>query len=70
MLEQVGIGAGVLIAGVLAAAMTKPDTFRVERQATMKAPPAKLMGPFFDMDHLIRKDFEAGLANLGALAER
>jgi hypothetical protein len=31
---------------------------------------AKLMGLFCDMDKMIGKDFEAGLANLKALAER
>lgn len=30
---------------------------------------AKLMGVFFNMDRMIGKDFEAGLANLKALAE-
>jgi hypothetical protein len=30
---------------------------------------AKAMGMFMDMDAMIGKDFEAGLANLGALAE-
>jgi hypothetical protein len=31
---------------------------------------SKLMGVFFDMDQMIGRDFEAGLANLKALAER
>jgi hypothetical protein len=31
---------------------------------------AKLMGLFCDMDKMIGKDFEAGLANLKTLAER
>lgn len=31
---------------------------------------AKLMGLFFDMDNLVGKDFEAGLANLKAAAEK
>ncbi|CAN5254589.1 hypothetical protein BH10PSE18_BH10PSE18_05950 [soil metagenome] len=31
---------------------------------------AKLMGLFFDMDTLVGKDFEAGLANLKATAEK
>jgi carbon monoxide dehydrogenase subunit G len=30
---------------------------------------AKVMGIFFDMDHMIGKDFETGLANLKALTE-
>jgi hypothetical protein len=31
---------------------------------------AKLVGLFIDMDHMIGRDFEAGLANLKALAEQ
>ncbi|MNX85021.1 Polyketide cyclase / dehydrase and lipid transport [compost metagenome] len=31
---------------------------------------AKVMGIFFDMDKMIGKDFEAGLANLKALSEK
>ena len=31
---------------------------------------SKLMGVFFDMDHMIGRDFEAGLANLKTVAER
>ena len=31
---------------------------------------SKLMGTFFDMDKMIGKDFEAGLANLKAVAEK
>ena len=31
---------------------------------------SKLMGLFFDMDIMIGKDFEAGLANLKAAAEK
>jgi hypothetical protein len=30
----------------------------------------KLMGLFLDMDRMIGKDFETGLANLKALAEK
>ena len=30
---------------------------------------AKVIGLFVDMDHVIGKDFEAGLANLKAIAE-
>jgi hypothetical protein len=31
---------------------------------------SKLMGVFFDMDNMIGKDFEAGLASLKAIAEK
>jgi len=31
---------------------------------------AKVMGVFFNMDHMIGKDFEAGLANLKTATEK
>jgi hypothetical protein len=31
---------------------------------------AKVVGLFLDMDHMIGKDFEAGLANLKAITEK
>ena len=44
--------------------MTTPaGTFRVERSTHIDAAPA-------NMDKLVGKDFEAGLANLNAQAER
>ena len=42
MLKTVGIIIAVLIAGVLVLAATKPDTFRVQRAAGIKAPPEKV----------------------------
>lgn len=42
MLKIIGIIAAVLIAGVLVLAAMKPDTFRVERSASIKAPPEKV----------------------------
>jgi carbon monoxide dehydrogenase subunit G len=45
MLKIVGIVAAVIavgIAGILAYAATKPDTFRVQRAASIKAPPEKI----------------------------
>jgi carbon monoxide dehydrogenase subunit G len=45
MLKIVGILVGIIavgIAGVLAYAATKPDTFRVQRAASIKAPPEKI----------------------------
>ena len=32
--------------------------------------PAKVMGLFFSMDRIVGKDFETGLANLKAIAEK
>jgi uncharacterized protein YndB with AHSA1/START domain len=42
MLKYIGIAVVVVIAAVLALAATRPDTFRVERSATIKAPPGKV----------------------------
>jgi len=42
MLKYIGIAVVVAIAAVLALAATRPDTFRVERSTTIKAPPGKV----------------------------
>lgn len=42
MLKIIGIVVVVLIAAVLIYAATQPDTFRVERSATITAPPEKI----------------------------
>ena len=114
MLKTIGIIVAVLIAGILIFATTKPDTFRVQRLASIKAPPEKVFalkldflkpfkahntveftltaqgdtthvvwiidGPanfmskliqvFVSMDSMVGKDFESGLANLKAAAEK
>ena len=42
MVKKIAIAVGVIVAGVLGYAATRPDTFRVERTATVKAPPDKI----------------------------
>lgn len=42
MLKTVLIVITLVIVGILALALTKPDTFRIERKATIKAPPEKV----------------------------
>jgi hypothetical protein len=42
MLKKIAVVVVVLIAGVLVFAATKPDTFRVQRTASIKAPPEKI----------------------------
>lgn len=42
ILSILGAGLLVLIAGVLIVAATRPDTFRVQRSASIKAPPEKI----------------------------
>ena len=42
MLKTIALVIVVIVAGILIFAATKPDTFRVERAATIKAPPEKI----------------------------
>lgn len=42
MLKIILFGIAVVIAGVLAYAATRPDTFRVHRTASINAPPEKI----------------------------
>ena len=42
MIKTIAIVIAVLIAGVLIFATTKPDTFTVQRSATIKAPPERI----------------------------
>ena len=42
MFKYIGIAVVVIIAAVLALAAPRPDTFRVERSTTIKAPPEKV----------------------------
>jgi uncharacterized protein YndB with AHSA1/START domain len=42
MIKIVAIVVAILIAGVLIAAATRPDTFRVQRATSIKAPPEKI----------------------------
>jgi hypothetical protein len=49
MWKTIGIVVVVLIAGVLAFAASRPDVFRVQRAATIKAPPAKIAATLADL---------------------
>jgi hypothetical protein len=50
MLKIIGIVIVVLIAGVLILAATKPDTFRIQRAASIKAPPEKIFALINDFN--------------------
>jgi uncharacterized protein YndB with AHSA1/START domain len=50
MLKTIAIGIVVLVAAVLIVAATRPDTFRVERTAAIKATPEKIF-PFLNDFH-------------------
>lgn len=81
MLKIIGIIAAVLavgIAGVLAYAATRPDDFRVQRSATIKAPPEKIFAfindfrrwtvwsPFEKIDPEMKRTYGATAAGPGA----
>ncbi len=78
LLKKILIILAVLIAGVLAYAATKPDTFRVQRSATIKAPPEKVYAQINDFrlwgawspwerkDPAMKRDFGATTAGKGA----
>ena len=42
MLKIIGIAVVVLVVGLLIYAATRPDAFRIERAASIKAPPEKI----------------------------
>jgi hypothetical protein len=82
LLRAILIVVVVLVAAVLVLAATKPDTFRVARATSIKAPPEKIFpliddlnrwsawSPYEKKDPAIGKDFEIGLANLKTVAEK
>jgi len=49
MFKSIGIVIVVLIAGVLVLAATRPDTFRVQRTTSIKAPPEKIFALIDDL---------------------
>ena len=84
MLKIAGIVALVLavgIAGVLAYATTRPDTFRVYRSASIKAPPEKIFplindfhawimwSPYENRDPAMRRTYGAATSGKGAVYE-
>ena len=78
MLRIAAIIVVVLIAGVLVLAATKPDTFRVQRAATIKAPPEKVFAlindfrrwdawsPWEKKDPAMKRTFSAASSGKGA----
>ena len=79
MLKTVSIVIAVLIAGVLIFAATKPDTFRVQRAASIKAPPEKVFAlindfnrwgawsPWEKKDPAMKRTFGATTSGKGAV---
>jgi uncharacterized protein YndB with AHSA1/START domain len=81
MLKIIGIVIVVLLAGVLALAATKPDSFRVERSTSIKAPPEKIFplindfhrwgawSPFEKLDPAMRRRLGGAESGEGAVYE-
>jgi uncharacterized protein YndB with AHSA1/START domain len=78
MFKTIGIVVVVLIAALLAYAATKPDTFRVQRAASIKAPPEKIFAllndfqrweawsPWEKKDPAMKRTFSAATSGKGA----
>jgi hypothetical protein len=49
MFKAIGIIVLVVVVGVLAFAATRPDSFRVQRTASIKAPPEKIYALISDL---------------------
>ncbi len=79
MLKKISIAVVVLIAGVLIFAATRPDTFRVQRSASIKAPPEKIAAvlgdfhgwqawsPWERMDPAMKRSFSGAEKGKGAV---
>jgi hypothetical protein len=81
MLKTILIVVVVLIAGVLVYAATRPDSFRVQRSATLNAPPEKIAplisdfhhweawSPWEKLDPAMQKTYSGAPAGKGAVYE-
>src|SRR5712672_2864002 len=79
MLKKIAVVVVVLIAGVLVFAATRPDTFRVQRSASIKAPPEKISAvlsdfhgweawsPWEKMDPAMKRSFSGAEKGKGAI---
>jgi uncharacterized protein YndB with AHSA1/START domain len=78
MLKTILIVIALLIVGIVGLALTKPDDFRLERKATIKAPPEKVFGflndfkqwgawsPWEKKDPAMKRTFSANTSGKGA----
>ena len=81
MLKIIAIVVGVLIVGVLVLAAMKPDSFSVERSASIKAPPEKIFplindfhnwgawSPWEKMDPAMKRTHSGAASGKGAVYE-
>jgi uncharacterized protein YndB with AHSA1/START domain len=78
MIKIIGIVAVVLVAGILIFAATRPDSFRIERSASIKAPPEKIFAlvndlhlwtgwsPWEKMDPALKRTYGGAASGKGA----
>jgi hypothetical protein len=78
-LKYIAVAVAVLVIGDLAYAATKPDTFRVERHAAMKAPAAKIQplitdfhkwsewSPWEKLDPNLKRTYSGAASGKGAV---
>jgi uncharacterized protein YndB with AHSA1/START domain len=81
MFGTIAIGAGILIAGLLGFAATRPGTFRVQRTQTIQAPPEKVFAliqdfrrwaswsPYEKLDPTMKKTYSGAANGKGAVYE-
>jgi uncharacterized protein YndB with AHSA1/START domain len=81
MLKKIAIGVAVVVAAVLGFAMTKPDSFRVQRTMKIKAPPEKIFplindfhswaswSPWEKLDPAMRRTNSGAAMGQGAMYE-
>ena len=79
MLRNISIVVVILIAGIVILAATRPDTFRVQRAASIKAPPEKIFplindfnrwsawSPWEKKDPAMKRTFGAATSGKGAV---
>ena len=79
MLKTISLVVALLIAAVLLVAATRPDTFRVQRAASIKAPPEKIAAalsdfhaweawsPWEKMDPAMKRNYSGALKGKGAV---
>jgi uncharacterized protein YndB with AHSA1/START domain len=81
MLKIIGIAIVILVAAILVYAATKPDTFRVQRTASIKAPPEKIFplindfhswgpwSPYEKKDPAMKRTYSGAANGKGAVYE-
>jgi hypothetical protein len=79
MIKKIAIGAVVLLAIILGLAMSKPDTYTVERKVVIKAPPEKIIplisdfhnwaswSPWEKLDPAMARTFSGAASGKGAV---